>query len=150
MKSAAQIAYEKVQKNLLRAPGMIEESERRLLFKAALNCRSLPVAEFGAFFGASTLALACGLSAEQANPMPLTCIDAFEVEANHSFHKHVISYAKHCKAENLLRTDGTKTNWLEITRAVLGDKSKNVRLIERIVDNNFGMALLPEKSDYST
>ena len=97
------------------APGMIEESERRLLFKAAFNCR-LPVVEFGAFFGASTLALACVLSAGQANPEPLTCIDAFEVESDHSFHKHVINYAKNCKAENLLRTDKTKTNWMELQK----------------------------------
>jgi len=34
MKSAAQKAYEKVQKSLLMAPGMIEEGERRLLLTA--------------------------------------------------------------------------------------------------------------------
>ena len=143
MKSAAQKAYEKVQKSLLMAPGMIEESERRLLFKAAFNCR-LPVVEFGAFFGASTLALAKGLSARETKSFPLTCIDAFEVKTDHSFHKHVISYAKRCKADKLLRTSGEKTNWLEITKAVLGSELKNVRLVKGIVDNNFDMAVLPE------
>jgi hypothetical protein len=143
MKSAAQTAYEKVKKSLLMAPGMVEESERRLLFKAAFNCR-LPVVEFGAFFGASTLALAHGLSASETKPFPLTCIDAFEVRTDHSFHKHVISYARRCKAEKLLRTDGERTNWLEITKAVLGNKIENVRLIKGIVNNNFDMTLLPE------
>ena len=143
MKSKAQIAYEKVQKRLLMAPGMIEESERRLLFKAAFNLSDLPVVEFGAFFGASTLALAFGLAAGQANPKPLTCIDAFEVESDHSFHKHVINYAKHCKAEKLLRTDKTKTNWMEITKAVPGKKANKVKLIKGIVDEKFDMTILP-------
>ena len=143
MKSAAQQAYEKVQKSLLMAPGMIEESERRLLFKAAFNCR-LPIVEFGAFFGASTLALAKGLSARETKSFPLTSIDAFEVKTDHSFHKHVISYAKHCKADKLLQTDGEKTNWLKITKAVLGGELENVRLIKGIVDNAFDMTLLPE------
>ena len=144
MKSKAQSAYEDVQKRLLMAPGMIEESERRLLFKYAFNCRSLPVVEFGVFFGASTLALTCGISSMKANPAHLTCIDSFEVEADHSFHKYVIIYAKRCGAENLLQINGTKTNWMKITQAVLGSEAKNVRLIKGIVDKNFDMSLLPE------
>ena len=143
MKSAAQQAYEKVQKNLLMAPGMVEESERRLLFKAAFNCQ-LPVVEFGAFFGASTLALACGTSAGQAKPTPITCIDAFEVDVNHCFHKHVINYAKRFKAEKLLQSNGKKTNWKEVTKAVLGAKSKDVKLIKGVVDKKFDMSVLPE------
>ena len=38
----------------------------------------------------------------------------------------------------------TKTNWIEITKAVLGNKIENVRLIKGIVNNNFDMTLLPE------
>ena len=143
MKSAAQQAYEKVQKSLLMAPGMIEESERRLLFKAAFNCQ-LPVVEFGAFFGASTLALAKGQSARETKSFPLTCIDAFEVRTDHSFHKYVISYAKRCKADRLLQTNEEKTNWLKITKAVLGNELKNIRLVKGIVDKNFDMTFLPE------
>ena len=43
MASISQVAYERVKARLLQAPGMIEESERRLLFKAAFNCRNLPI-----------------------------------------------------------------------------------------------------------
>lgn len=75
----------------------------------------------------------------------MTCIDAFEVKTDHSFHKHVISYAKRFKAEKLLRTDGERTNWLEITKAVLESESNNVRLVKGIVDEKFDMTLLPKK-----
>lgn len=145
MKSDAQLAYEKVQKTLHMAPGMIEECEKRLLFKTAFNCRDLPAVEFGAFFGASTLALAHGLSEGQSNPHPLICIDAFEVEADHGFHKHVINHAKRCQGEHLLQKTGSKTNWIEITKAVLGDQKKNVRLIKGVVNNNFNMTILPKR-----
>lgn len=144
MKSSAQEAYEKVQQKLLMAPGMIEESERRLLFKAAFNCKRQPIVEFGAFFGASTLALASGLSAGKENQNQIICIDAFEVDRDHSFHKHVIGYAKNCKAEKLLSTQGTKTNWIEITKAVLSNELKNVKLIKGIVNDSFDMSILPE------
>lgn len=146
MKSAAQSAYEKVQAKLLRAPGMIEESERRLLFKAAFNCQELPIVEFGAFFGASTLALASGLSSRGTNAHQLTSIDAFEVEKNHGLHKHVIEFARRCKAEHLLcTTDGTKTNWINVTEATLGQEQKKVKLVKGIVDKNLDMSFLPEQ-----
>ena len=145
MKSPAQEAYEAIKPKLLRAPGMIEEIECRLLFKAAFNCRALPVVEFGAFFGASTLALASGLEARRLNKHPLLSIDAFEVDKDHFFHKHVINYAKLCGSEHLLRESGDKLNWMRVTESVLGDKIKNVKLIKGMVNNDFNMNILPEK-----
>lgn len=95
VKSIAQIAYEKAIGRIQDAPGMIEEDERRLLFKAAYNCQNLPIVELGAFLGASTLALAKGLEARNENTEnKICCIDTFEVSKSHAFHKHVISYAK--------------------------------------------------------
>ena len=146
MKSEAQKAYAKVQARLLEAPGMIEESERRLLFKLAFSCRELPIVEFGAFFGASTLALASGLSSRGTNKHQLICIDAFEVDHNHDFHKHVIKFAQRCKGEHLLiHTKETKTNWLKITKLVLGKELEKVKLVQGIVDEDLDMTFLPEQ-----
>lgn len=145
MESPAQIAYAKDKETLLKAPGMIEEIERRLLFKAAFNCPTLPIVEFGAFFGASTLALASGLEARRLNNHPLLSIDAFEVDKGHFFHKHVVSYARSYGSEHLLYQSGSKLNWMKITEAVLGEKIKNVKLIKGIVNDDFNMNVLPEK-----
>ena len=110
MTSISQVAYEKVKTRLLRAPGMIEESERRLLFKAAFDCKNLAIVEFGAFFGASTVALASGAISNGENHNPVICVDAFEVDINHNFYKYVINYAKKCNAEKLLSIEGSKVN----------------------------------------
>ena len=103
MTSIAQSAYERVKGDLLKAPGMIEESERRLLFKAAFNCKDLPIVEFGAFFGASTLALASGVISNEINYNPIVCIDAFEVDISHNLYKYVINYAKGASQKSYLR-----------------------------------------------
>lgn len=145
MKSPAQEAYEEVETKLLRAPGMIEESERRLLFKAAFNCKELPIVEFGAFFGASTLALASGLSSRASNLNQLICIDAFEVEKNHGLHKHVVNFARKFNAVNLLTNNGNKTNWIKITQSVLGEEQSKVKLIKGIVGESLDLSFLPEK-----
>ena len=145
MKSPSQVAYEKVQARLAKAPGMIEESERRLLFEAAFNSNGLPIVEFGAFFGASTVALACGAAARTTGQVPIFCIDAFEVDNDHNFHKYVLGYAQSVKPEKLLIKNNGKTNWLQITKAVLGKEQKMVNIIQGLVDNKFDMTQLPPK-----
>lgn len=145
MKSEAQQAYEKCRERLLSAPGMIEEKERRLLFKAAYNCPDLPVVEFGTFFGASALALASGLAARNLNPHQIICIDAFEVSKDHRLHKHVMDFAKRCNGIGLLTQDDQKTNWLRITQAVLGEHLERAKLVPGIVDSEFNTSLIPER-----
>lgn len=145
MKSESQKAYEKVQARLLQAPGMIEESERRLLFKAAFKS-NLPVVEFGAFFGASTLALASGVAASENSKRHIYCFDAFEVKQNHPFHKHVIDYAARSNAKHLLRQKNGYTNWEEVTKSVIGnDLIDLVKFKKTIVGPNLKKSDLPEK-----
>ncbi len=110
MKSEAQKAYELARNKLLNAPGMIEESERRLLFKSAYNSHGLPIVEFGAFFGASALALAEGFAAKYPlGKQKVLCIDAFEVGHEDAFHKHVILFAEKYKKKHLLQDANGKT-----------------------------------------
>ena len=71
MKSEDQLAYEKDQKTLQMAPDMIEECEKRLLFKTAFNCKDLPAVECGDFFGASTPALLMDFLKDKATTIPL-------------------------------------------------------------------------------
>lgn len=144
MSTESQYAFKLCRENLLRAPGMIEESERRLLFKAAYNCLDLPVVEFGTFFGASALALASGLASKGLNPNKVICIDAFEVSKDHGLHKHVIEFAKRCNGTGLLIQDDKKTNWLRITQAVLGEHLERVKLVPGIVDREFNTIVIPE------
>lgn len=131
---------------LLEAPGMIEESERKLLFLSGYEAGSKNIVEFGAFFGASTLALASGMLANNQSNSKIICIDAFEVSKSHSFYKHVVDF---CEANNLLdllKFTGDKAQWLDITRKVIGpDVLENVELISSLVDENFTEESLPAK-----
>ena len=144
MSTESQHAFELCRENLLRAPGMIEESERRLLFKAAYSCTDLPVVEFGTFFGASALALASGLASKGLNPNQVICIDAFKVSKDHGLYRHVISFAQSYNATGLLLQDDREVNWLKITQAVLGEHLERTRLISGIVNHDFNMNFLPE------
>lgn len=137
--------FGQVAERILKAPGMIEPIERKLLFEAAYQCTNLPIVEFGAFFGASTLALALGANAKGTNPHSIFCIDAFEVDESHGFHKHVIAYARACGSEGLLKQNGTKSNWIEITRRVLGDQADSVILAESLVNEQMDMTFLPQE-----
>ena len=121
MKSEAQICYEKVQNEILSSPGMVEESERRLLFKHAFASRGdQSIVEFGAFFGASSLSLLAGANAKKKQKV--ICIDAYEVSQDHRFCKHVISIAQRYHLEKLLEKKGNKINWRRITEKVIGEK----------------------------
>lgn len=145
MKSTAQTAYEKVRARLLRAPGMVEESERRLLFKAAYGCQSLPIVEFGTFFGASSLALASGIAERKTNKNQLICIDAFEVDKSHPFHKHVMMYSKHSKTDHLLNSEGGKTNWEKIFRSVVGeDLLQRIQIEKMVIGSDSHIECMPE------
>lgn len=97
MQTPAQEAYIKIRAKLLKAPGMIEESERRLLFKLSRSCGKNSIIEFGSFFGASSLALYEGMKQNNYNQSKLYCIDAFEVHEEHPLHQHVIDFAKKAK-----------------------------------------------------
>lgn len=143
MKTAAQEAYEFVRDKLVNAPGMIEESERRLLFKLAYNSQG-PIVEFGAFFGASTLALAEGLAAKYPQrKQKIFCIDAFEAAHDNAFHKHVILFAERFNKAGLLQEAQGKTCWIEVTRNILRDHQERVSFHKGVVDNIFNMEFLP-------
>ncbi len=143
MKSEAQICYEKVQNEILSSPGMVEESERRLLFKHAFASRGdQSIVEFGAFFGASSLSLLAGANAKKKQKV--ICIDAYEVSQDHRFCKHVISIAQRYHLEKLLEKKGNKINWRRITEKVIGEKYlSQATLIESLVDETFNFNLLP-------
>ncbi|MCP9890259.1 class I SAM-dependent methyltransferase [Cyanobium sp. Aljojuca 7D2] len=125
---------------------MIEESERRLLFKSAYNSHGLPIVEFGAFFGASALALAEGLAAKYPlGKQKVLCIDAFEVGHEDAFHKHVILFAERCNKKHLLQDAHGKTAWIEITKLVTREQQERISFHEGIVDNGFNATVLPHE-----
>lgn len=143
MQKMSEILFRERADQICQAPGMIEPTERYLLFDAAYNCTQHTVVEFGAFFGASTLALASGLAARNLNTEKIICVDAFEVSKSNGFHKHVIAYAERWRARHLLKEGENTTEWMRVTQATLGAEAERVRLIKGLVDEEFDMSFLP-------
>jgi hypothetical protein len=141
----ATAAFNAYKTSLIEAPGMIEDIERRFLFKCAFNCTCLPIVEFGSFFGASTLALASGLHACGINKSKVISIDAFEVALDHPFGRYVEQYSKKYGLSHMLRRSPTSLNWLSITQAVIAKRANQVQLMPAVVDDNFSAECLPDE-----
>jgi hypothetical protein len=100
-------------------PGMIEPSERELLYKLSRALAFVPgecVVEFGAFFGRSTNCIAQGLAANEtfkANCAFYT-YDSFECDENGGFAPHVLAFAELSKTADLIARHENKLNFYPV------------------------------------
>ncbi len=147
MKSDAQNAFEKNRQVLYSAPGMIEEAERKLLFKSAFMSLDLPIVEFGSFFGASTLALAKGVKSKRNCPeiIKIYSFDAFKVSRHHAFYEQVINFAKFFNLDDLLQYSGSEVDWIKVTKTILKDDLDVTEINQILINDDFNPSILPQR-----
>ncbi|MAI29332.1 MAG: hypothetical protein CMP38_03890 [Rickettsiales bacterium] len=100
-------------------PGMIEESEKKLLYVIA---QTLPledgdsIIEFGPFFGQSTNCIAQGLKANSTfgDKCNFYTYDSFECNKNGWFGPQVLLHAKKAEVSELVKTEGEIVNFEKV------------------------------------
>ena len=156
MASPAEVAYRRRRDEILRLPGMIEEVERRLLFKIGYQLpHNAIVVEFGTFLGASLACVLAGLTESpiKSSGIEMISFDGFNCHTSSGLYEYVIGYCRKAGLEDFLVRHGEVVNWRKIPSQLFGKYEEQLgfkctKLVEQLVDESFKGTCIPENINF--